>query len=62
MKMRVFKTLYFGGIIMKKVILCVLVGLITLATGWYTSFAVGRLGGLMISNILNNETKTEETD
>ena len=45
---------------MKKVALCVLVGLITVATG----FAVGGLGGLIASNILNsgNETKTEETD
>lgn len=49
---------------MKKMVLCVLVGLITVATGFYTSFAVGRLGGLFITNILNsdNETKTEETD
>ena len=45
---------------MKKVVLCVLVSLITLATG----YAVGGLGGLIVSNILNsdNETKTEETD
>lgn len=50
---------------MKKAVLCVLVGLITLATGWFTSFLIGRLGGQLIAKILdsnNKEIETEETD
>lgn len=46
---------------MKKVVLCVVLGLATVGTG----FLIGRLGGQLIMNILNsdnNETKTEEAD
>lgn len=46
----------------KRVALCVLIGLITIGTGWFTSFLIGRLGGRLIAKILDSDNKEIETE